>query len=227
MDRRVGRTCHDIDRRLRLTFEGRQQNNRRLQQCYDGVERTFTQPPLRPAENRRISWPLCSANKRTPVAGNATAPGTMTSRRLDAIRPTGRKLPTSRAHTPPVEEALAPATGQPLPNGTAPPATGLGTTTPLRQLTSVIVSAQPFRFTGQVDMDGRGGAFFADEIDDDTVLGSDDGIFAWAAQSPDASTRSPDSDEPGASRRSPAASGRPVAPPAQSSPSTPLKTCVA
>ena len=84
-------------------------------------------------------------------------------------------------HTPPVEEALAPATGQPLPNGTAPPATGLGTTTPLRQLTSVIVSAQPFRFTGQVDMDGRGGAFFADEIDDDTVLGSDDGIFAWAA----------------------------------------------
>ena len=84
-------------------------------------------------------------------------------------------------HTPPVEEALAPATGQPLPNGTAPPATGLGTTTPLRQLTSVIVSAQPFRFTGQVDMDGRGGAFFADEIDDDTVLGSDDGIFAWTA----------------------------------------------
>ena len=84
-------------------------------------------------------------------------------------------------HTPPVEEALPPATGQPLPNGTAPPATGLGTTTPLRQLTSVIVSAQPFRFTGQVDMDGRGGAFFADEIDDDTVLGSDDGIFAWAA----------------------------------------------
>ena len=174
MDRRVGRTCHDIDRRLRLTFEGRQQNDR-----------------------------------------------------PDAIRPTGRKLPTSRAHTPPVEEALAPATGQPLPNGTAPPATGLGTTTPLRQLTSVIVSAQPFRFTGQVDMDGRGGAFFADEIDDDTVLGSDDGIFAWAAQSPDTSTRSPDSDEPGASRRSPAASGRPVAPPAQSSPSTPLKTCVA
>ena len=30
-------------------------------------------------------------------------------------------------------------------------------------------------------MDGRGGAFFADEIDDDTVLGSDDGIFAWTA----------------------------------------------
>ena len=30
-------------------------------------------------------------------------------------------------------------------------------------------------------MDGRGGAVFADEIDDDTVLGSDDGIFAWAA----------------------------------------------
>ena len=42
MDRRVGRTCHDLDRRLRLAFGERQQNDRRLQQCYEGVERTFS-----------------------------------------------------------------------------------------------------------------------------------------------------------------------------------------
>ena len=41
MDRTVGRTCHDLDRRLRLAFGERQQNDRRLQQCYEGVERTF------------------------------------------------------------------------------------------------------------------------------------------------------------------------------------------
>ena len=46
-------------------------------------------------------------------------------------------------HTPPVEEALAPATGQPLPNGTAPPATGLGTTTPGQLLPSNEVSEKP------------------------------------------------------------------------------------
>ena len=36
-----GRTCHDLDRRLRVAFGKRQQNDRRLQQCYEGVERTF------------------------------------------------------------------------------------------------------------------------------------------------------------------------------------------
>ena len=41
MDRRVGRTCHDLDRRLRLAFGERQQNDRRLQQCYERVGRTF------------------------------------------------------------------------------------------------------------------------------------------------------------------------------------------
>ena len=38
MDRRVGRTCHDIDRRLRLAFRERRQNDRSLQSCYEGVE---------------------------------------------------------------------------------------------------------------------------------------------------------------------------------------------
>ena len=47
-----------------------------------------------------------------------------------------------------------------------------------------------------------------------------------APRSPGASMRPPGSDEPGASRQSPEASDRPEAPPAQSSPSTPLKTCV-
>ena len=42
MDRRVGRTCHDLDRRLRLAFKERQQNDRRLQRCYEGIERTFS-----------------------------------------------------------------------------------------------------------------------------------------------------------------------------------------
>ena len=38
----TGRTCHDLDRRLRLAFGERQQNDRRLQRCYEGVERTFS-----------------------------------------------------------------------------------------------------------------------------------------------------------------------------------------
>ena len=37
-----GRTCHDLDRRLRLAFGERQQNDRRLQSCYERVERTFS-----------------------------------------------------------------------------------------------------------------------------------------------------------------------------------------
>ena len=85
------------------------------------------------------------------------------------------------AQPPLVEEALTPATGQPLPDGVAFPAMGFGTFMSSSQLTFEIVNAPPFRFTGQVEMDGRNGAFFADEIDDDTALGSDDGIFAWAA----------------------------------------------
>ena len=85
------------------------------------------------------------------------------------------------AQPPLVEEALTPATDQSLPDGVAFPATRFGTFMSSSQFTFVIVNAPPFRFTGHVDMDGRGGAFFADEIDDDTALGSDDGIFAWAA----------------------------------------------
>ena len=38
----TGRTCHDLDRRLRLAFGERQQNDRRLQRCYEGIERTFS-----------------------------------------------------------------------------------------------------------------------------------------------------------------------------------------
>ena len=38
----TGRTCHDLDRRLRLAFGERQQNDRRLQQCYERVGRTFS-----------------------------------------------------------------------------------------------------------------------------------------------------------------------------------------
>ena len=38
----AGRTCHDLDRRLRLAFGERQQNDRRLQRCYEGIERTFS-----------------------------------------------------------------------------------------------------------------------------------------------------------------------------------------
>ena len=38
----TGRTCHDLDRRLRLAFGERQQNDRRLQSCYERVERTFS-----------------------------------------------------------------------------------------------------------------------------------------------------------------------------------------
>ena len=38
----VGRTCHDLDQRTRRAFEERQQNDRRLQRCYEGVERTFS-----------------------------------------------------------------------------------------------------------------------------------------------------------------------------------------
>ena len=37
-----GRTCHDLDRRLRLAFGERQQNDRRLQSCYERIERTFS-----------------------------------------------------------------------------------------------------------------------------------------------------------------------------------------
>ena len=37
-----GRTCHDLDRRLRLAFGERQQNDRRLQQCYEGVGNTYS-----------------------------------------------------------------------------------------------------------------------------------------------------------------------------------------
>ena len=85
------------------------------------------------------------------------------------------------AQPPLVEEALTPATGQPLPDWVAFPAMGFGTFMSSSQLTFEIVNAPSFRFTGQVEMDGRSGAFFADEIDDDTALGSDDGIFAWAA----------------------------------------------
>ena len=38
----TGRTCHNLDRRLRLAFGERQQNDRRLQRCYEGIERTFS-----------------------------------------------------------------------------------------------------------------------------------------------------------------------------------------
>ena len=38
----TGRTCHDLDRRLRLAFGERQQNDRRLQRCYEGIEQTFS-----------------------------------------------------------------------------------------------------------------------------------------------------------------------------------------
>ena len=38
----TGRTCHDLDRRLRLAFGERQQNDRRLQQCYEGVGNTYS-----------------------------------------------------------------------------------------------------------------------------------------------------------------------------------------
>ena len=84
------------------------------------------------------------------------------------------------AQPPLVEEALTPATDRLLPDGVAFPATRFGTFTSSSQFTFEIVNAPPFRFTGQVEMDGRGGAFFADEVDDNTALGSDDGIFAWA-----------------------------------------------
>ena len=83
-------------------------------------------------------------------------------------------------HPPRVGEALTPVADQPLPNGAVPPATGLGTFAASSPLTFEIVSAPPFRFAGHIGMNGRGGPFFADEVDDDTALGSDDGIFAWA-----------------------------------------------
>ena len=38
----VGRTCHDRDQQVRSAAEERQQNDRRLQRCYEGVERTVS-----------------------------------------------------------------------------------------------------------------------------------------------------------------------------------------
>ena len=48
-----GRTCHDLDRRLRLAFGERQQNDRRLQQCYEGVGRTFSLIHSEAAQKRK------------------------------------------------------------------------------------------------------------------------------------------------------------------------------
>ena len=49
----TGRTCHDLDRRLRLAFGERQQNDRRLQQCYEGVGRTFSLIHSEAAQKRK------------------------------------------------------------------------------------------------------------------------------------------------------------------------------
>ena len=49
----TGRTCHGLDRRLRLAFGERQQNDRRLQQCYEGVGRTFSLIHSEAAQKRK------------------------------------------------------------------------------------------------------------------------------------------------------------------------------
>ena len=38
----TGRTCHDLDHRIRRAVEERQQNDRRLQQCYERVGNTYS-----------------------------------------------------------------------------------------------------------------------------------------------------------------------------------------
>ena len=63
MDRRVRRTCHDLDRRLRLAFGERQQNDRRLQSCYEGIERTFS-----------IIHTDCSSHAESRTAGSHARP---------------------------------------------------------------------------------------------------------------------------------------------------------
>ena len=38
----TGRTCHDLDHRIRRAVEERQQNDRRLQQCYERIGNTYS-----------------------------------------------------------------------------------------------------------------------------------------------------------------------------------------